>query len=126
MEELYIYNDAWINRISIYFLSNIKCQVPFILDVFCFFGVSFKSIFLSITGKASSFEEEDGTGTGRSEIRVQLGRGDLGNRLTCRSENEALPANQPLQKSVQVDINCKFNCKIHKQREYSNSSSLLS
>ena len=73
--------------------------------------------FLSIAGKASSFEEEDGTGTGRSEIRVQLGRGDLGNRLTCRSENEALPANQPLQKSVQVDINCKFNCKIHKQRD---------
>ena len=76
-----------------------------------FFNVSFKDIFLSITGKASSFEEEDGTGTGRSEIRVQLGRGDLGNRLTCRSENEALPANQPLQKSVQVDINCKLNCK---------------
>ena len=60
-----------------------------------------------ISGKASSFEEEDGTGTGTSEIRVQLGRGDLGNRLTCRSENEALPSNQPLQKSVQVDINCK-------------------
>ena len=71
--------------------------------------------FLSIAGKASSFEEEDGTGTGRSEIRVQLGRGDLGNRLTCRSENEALPANQPLQKSVQVDINCKLNCKRHKE-----------
>ena len=59
-------------------------------------------------GKASSFEEEDGTGTGRSEIRIQLARGDLGNRLTCRSENEALPANQPLHKSVQVDINCKL------------------
>ena len=64
-------------------------------------------IFWHISGKASSFEEEDGTGTGTSEIRVQLGRGDLGNRLTCRSENEALPSNQPLQKSVQVDINCK-------------------
>ena len=75
------------------------------------FQTFYYEIFISITGKASSFEEEDGTGTGRSEIRVQLGRGDLGNRLTCRSENEALPANQPLQKSVQVDINCKLNCK---------------
>ena len=90
-----------------------------------FFDVSFKNIFLSTTGKASSFEEEDGTGTGRSEIRVQLGRGDLGNRLTCRSENEALPANQPLQKSVQVDINCKFNCKIHKQRDSLNIFSII-
>ena len=65
--------------------------------------------YLFFIGKASSFEEEDGTGTGRSEIRIQLGRGDLGNRLTCRSENDALPANQPLQKSVQVDINCKLH-----------------
>ena len=83
----------------------------FKLDMFYVFQCSIIKSFLSIAGKASSFEEEDGTGTGRSEIRVQLGRGDLGNRLTCRSENEALPANQPLQKSVQVDINCKLNCK---------------
>ena len=78
------------NRFDVYFYQN-NVNDDFILS-----------------GKASSFEEEDGTGTGTSEIRVQLGRGDLGNRLTCRSENEALPANQPLHKSVQVDINCKY------------------
>ena len=69
-----------------------------------------------IVGKASSFEEEDGTGTGKNEIRVQLGRGDLGNRLTCRSENDALPANQPLRKSVQVDINCKYNVLLNQSK----------
>ena len=45
-------------------------------------------------GKASSFEEEDGTGVGRSEIRIQVGRGDHGTNFVCRAENEA--ATEPL------------------------------
>ena len=77
------------------------------LDIICHRSPTIIISFI-VLGKSSSSEDEDGTGTGRSEIRIQLGRGDLGNRLTCKSENEALPANQPLHKSVQVDINRKF------------------
>jgi len=54
-------------------------------------------------GKASSFEESDGTGTGRSEIRVRIGRGDLNGALRCEAENEAVEG-RPLEASVQVDV----------------------
>ena len=57
------------------------------------------------TGKASSFEEEDGTGTGRNEIRIQVGRGDHGANYMCRAENEA--ATEPLQTTVQVNVDRK-------------------
>jgi hypothetical protein len=57
------------------------------------------------SGKASSFEESDGTGTGRNEVRLRLGRGDLGSQFSCRAENEAVE--QPLQTSVQIDVNRK-------------------
>lgn len=56
-------------------------------------------------GKVSSFEEEDGTGTGRNEVRIKLSRGDLGSQFTCQAENEAI--DQPLSTSVQVDVNRK-------------------
>ena len=56
-------------------------------------------------GKASSFEEEDGTGTGKNEVRIKLGRGDLGSQFTCQAENEAIE--EPLSKSVRVDVNRK-------------------
>ncbi|XP_059086618.1 uncharacterized protein LOC131883222 isoform X2 [Tigriopus californicus] len=59
-----------------------------------------------MSGKASSFESPDGTGTGRNEIRVVLERGDLGSRFTCQSENEAI-VNAPLQTSVQLDVNLR-------------------
>ena len=58
-----------------------------------------------IIGKVSSFEEEDGTGTGRNEVRIKLSRGDLGSQFTCQAENEAI--DQPLSTSVQVDVNRK-------------------
>ena len=57
------------------------------------------------TGKVSSFEEEDGTGTGKNEVRIKLSRGDLGSQFTCQAENEAI--DQPLSTSVQVDVNRK-------------------
>ena len=56
-------------------------------------------------GKASSFEEEDGTGTGKNEVRIKLGRGDLGSQFTCQAENEAIE--EPLSTSVRVDVNRK-------------------
>ena len=59
----------------------------------------------TILGKVSSFEEEDGTGTGRNEVRIKLSRGDLGSQFTCQAENEAI--DQPLSTSVQVDVNRK-------------------
>ncbi len=62
-------------------------------------------IFFSFSGKASSFEESDGTGTGRNEVRIRLSRGDLGSQFICRAENEAVE--QPLQTSVQIDVNRK-------------------
>ena len=55
------------------------------------------------SGKASSFEEEDGTGTGKNEVRIKLSRGDLGSQFSCQAENEAI--DQPLSTSVQVDVN---------------------
>jgi len=58
-----------------------------------------------ISGKVSSFEEEDGTGTGRNEVRIKLSRGDLGSQFTCQAENEAI--DQPLSTSVQVDVNLR-------------------
>ena len=60
---------------------------------------------LFFLGKVSSFEEEDGTGTGRNEVRIKLSRGDLGSQFTCQAENEAI--DQPLSTSVQVDVNRK-------------------
>ena len=59
---------------------------------------------LSCIGKASSFEEEDGTGTGRNEIRLKLSRGDLGSQFSCQAENEALQGKEPLKASVQIDV----------------------
>jgi len=58
-----------------------------------------------ISGKTSSIEEEDGTGTGRNEVRIKLGRGDLGSQFTCQAENEAIE--EPLSTSVQVDVNLR-------------------
>ena len=58
------------------------------------------------SGKASSFEESDGTGTGRSEVRLRLSRGDLGARFSCRAENEAIQGN-PLIEDVSLDVNRK-------------------
>ena len=70
---------------------------------------SYKPLFLHVlsftVGKVSSFEEEDGTGTGRNEVRISLSRGDLGSQFTCQAENEAI--DQPLVTSVQVDVNRK-------------------
>ena len=57
-------------------------------------------------GKASSFEEEDGTGVGRNEIRVQVGRGDHGANFICRAENEATA--EPLQSTVQLNVDRKL------------------
>ena len=68
---------------------------------------------LIFVGKVSSFEEEDGTGTGRNEVRIKLSRGDLGSQFTCQAENEAI--DQPLSTSVQVDVNRKslyYNVKV--------------
>jgi hypothetical protein len=60
---------------------------------------------VNFSGKASSFEEEDGTGTGKNEVRIKLGRGDLSSQFSCQAENEAI--DQPLSTSVQVDVNRK-------------------
>ena len=54
-------------------------------------------------GKASSFEEEDGTGIGRNEVKVKLSRGDLASRFVCQAENEAV--NTPLEAVINVDVN---------------------
>ena len=62
-------------------------------------------LFIFNIGKASSFEEEDGTGTGKNEVRIKLGRGDLGSQFSCQAENEAIE--EPLSTSVQVDVNRK-------------------
>ena len=66
---------------------------------------SFLHVLSFTVGKVSSFEEEDGTGTGRNEVRISLSRGDLGSQFTCQAENEAI--DQPLVTSVQVDVNRK-------------------
>ena len=66
-----------------------------------------------VSGKSSSFEESDGTGVGRNEVRIQLGRGDLGTRFVCKAQNEALAEEQPLEASVQIDVECKFQSYIH-------------
>ena len=55
-------------------------------------------------GKASSFEEPDGTGTGRNEIRFKLGRDDLFSEYRCTAENEAI-ADRPMAAAVQIDVN---------------------
>ncbi len=62
------------------------------------------SIFLPFSGKASSFEDPDGTGTGRNEVRLRLGRGDLGARFACQAENEAIRDN-PMRETVRIDVN---------------------
>ncbi|CAB4061168.1 unnamed protein product [Lepeophtheirus salmonis] len=59
-----------------------------------------------LPGKSSSFEEPDGTGTGKNEVRIKLSRGDLGSHFTCKSENEAIRDN-PMSSSVQVDVNLR-------------------
>ena len=58
-----------------------------------------------LPGKASSFEDEDGTGTGRNEIRLKLGRGDLGSQFTCQAENEAIEDGKALSATLQIDVN---------------------
>ena len=60
-----------------------------------------------LAGKASSFEDADRTSTGRSEVRLTVGRNDLSARLECRSTNEAVA--DPLSSTVQLDVNCKSN-----------------
>jgi hypothetical protein len=80
-------------------------------SAFLYYGLNpsfFLSLFFFIIGKVSSFEEEDGTGTGRNEVRIKLSRGDLGSQFTCQAENEAI--DQPLSTSVQVDVNRKSLC----------------
>ena len=57
-------------------------------------------------GKASSFEEKDGTGIGRNEIRVRLSRGDLASAFVCQAENEAIRG-RPNKTEVQIDVNRK-------------------
>lgn len=58
-----------------------------------------------LAGKASSFEDADRTGTGRSEVRLTVGRNDLSARLECRSTNEAVA--DPLSATVQLDVNLR-------------------
>ena len=58
-----------------------------------------------LPGKTSSFEDADRTGTGRSEVRLVVGRDDLSAKLVCRASNEAVE--EPLAASVQLDVNCE-------------------
>ena len=59
----------------------------------------------AVPGRASSSEEADRTGTGRSELTLTVDRGLLGARLECKAENEAL--SQPLTASVQLDVSLR-------------------
>ena len=70
-------------------------------------AIFFYRRFFFILGKASSFEEEDGTGTGRNEIRIKLGRGDLGSQFTCQGENDAIEGD-PMTAIVNIDVNRKY------------------
>lgn len=86
----------------------LKCSFDQI-EGHCYVSLPFQPLdrFEIPPGKASSFEESDGTGIGRNEIRVVVGRGDLGNRLVCKADNEALTDAQPLSTHVRMEVNCK-------------------
>ena len=58
-----------------------------------------------MAGKASSSEDADRTGTGRSELRLGVDRSLLGAKFECRAENEAL--SEPLVSSVQLDVSLR-------------------
>ena len=60
---------------------------------------------LQVPGKASSSEEADRTGTGRSELSLRVDRDLLGAKFECRAENEALA--EPLVSSVQLDVSLR-------------------
>jgi len=58
-----------------------------------------------VSGRVSSSEDPDRTGTGRSEITLKVGRQQLGAKLECRSTNEAVES--PLSTSVQLDVSLR-------------------
>lgn len=49
----------------------------------------------------------NGIGTGRSSVRVTIGRGDLGAKYQCRVTNDALTT--PLVSWVELDVNGKVH-----------------
>jgi len=49
--------------------------------------------------------EDDGTGIGRSQLTVTLGRGDLGAKLECKASSPTLDV--PMSAWVEVDVNGK-------------------
>jgi len=58
-----------------------------------------------VPGRASSSEEADRTGTGRSELAITVGRAQLGAKLECRAGNEAI--SEPLISSIQLDVSLR-------------------
>ena len=58
-----------------------------------------------VPGRASSSEEADRTGTGRSELALTVGRAQLGAKLECRAGNEAI--SEPLISSIQLDVSLR-------------------
>ena len=58
-----------------------------------------------VPGRASSSEEPDRTGTGRSELALTVGRAQLGAKLECRAGNEAI--SEPLISSIQLDVSLR-------------------
>jgi len=50
--------------------------------------------------------EDDGTGIGRSQLTITLGRGDLGAKLECHSSSPTL--SEPMIAFVEVDVHGEF------------------
>ena len=58
-----------------------------------------------VASKGSSSEDPDRTGTGRSELSLNVDRSLLGANFECRAENEAVT--EPLVSSVQLDVSLR-------------------
>jgi len=58
-----------------------------------------------VPGRASSSEDADRTGTGRSELALTVGRKQLGAQLECKADNEAVPS--PLISAIQLDVSLR-------------------
>ena len=57
-------------------------------------------------GRASSSEDPDRTGTGRSELGLTVARQQLGAQLECKADNEAVPS--PLVAAIQLDVSLRW------------------
>jgi len=51
--------------------------------------------------------EHDGTGIATSQLRIELGRGDLGTKLECRASSPTLST--PMLAWVEVDVSGEFH-----------------